>query len=106
MQRAQSIKIPPLARIEEIRRSPKTPWGNPVHFQAASLNPGCRLVGIVDFGDNICKPGWFLGHHVYKNQTEDGDRNHHVNNAQNNDKNEGFGLNAHLLEFPCWFGLG
>jgi hypothetical protein len=62
------------------------------------------LSDLVNFGNHIRKPGWFLGHDVYEYQPENGDWNHHVNYSQDNEKNEDLGLNAHMIEFSLSSG--
>jgi hypothetical protein len=59
----------------------------------------------VDFLDDIRKPGGFLGYDVYENHPENGDRYHHINDSQNNEKDYGFRFDAHRLTLPLKIGL-
>jgi hypothetical protein len=39
------------------------------------------LFGFINFADNIRKPGGFLEYDVYEDHAENGDGDHHVNDA-------------------------
>ena len=60
----------------------------------------CRKsLRFINFADHLRKPGRFLEYNVKKYDTQNGNRDHHVDEANHYESNQRFGFDVHIFNF-------